>query len=682
MTSWRRSPTSSGRWSAPSAPSGCTRRRPASDWAAFCILAADNNRAREGDVTAREILFHQAARERIVRGMTVLVDAVKETLGPRARTVLLEQPFGPPIVINSGVAVARTIELADPIENMGVQMVRQVAARTSEVAGDGTTTATLLAAAIVREGMKYVAAGVNPMDLKRGIEKAAGAVVAALQAMARPCATREEIAQVAAIAANNDADLGALVAEAMERVGREGAITIEDGSGLRSELEVVEGIRFERGYLSPYFINTEEGQRAVLEDALILLSGRKLSTLAPLVPLLEAVVQSGKPLLVVAEDVEGEALAILVVNTLRGGLKACAVKAPEFGEKRAALLEDIAAVTGATVIAEETGLTLEHAGLAHLGRAKRVEVDRESCTLIGGGGEAARVEARLAAIKGELARATNAQERESLRLRAAKLAGGVAVVKVGGATEAEIKERRARVEDALHAARAAIAEGILPGGGVALLRAREALGGLHGTNHDEDCGIRILSVALDQPLRQIAENSGIEASVVLDRVSAATGNFGFNAATGDYGDLIAMGILDPCKVTRSALQNAVSVADLILTTACAVPTLRADCSAGPAPAERKAGGQCQKWIRSKRSSSLYRMSSRPRWARGSASPRRLARCTLVVLTTRAPSSSSMFMIRSMACSAASAAASWRISRRYSSPSSTPKSPPIRTTPAG
>jgi len=536
-------------------------------------------------MAAKQFLFHQAARESIVRGMTVLVDAVKETLGPKARTVLLEQPFGPPIVINSGVVVAKAIELPDPFENMGVQMVRQVAARTSEVAGDGTTTATLLAAALVREGMKYVAAGMNPMDLKRGIEKAADRVVAALKEMARPCATRREIAQVAGISANNDESIGALIAEAMDRVGREGVITVEDGSGLASELEVVEGVQFDRGYLSPYFVNTDEGQRAVLEDAFILVCERKLSSIPQLVPVLEQVVQSGRPLLLIADDVEGEALATLVVNNLRGTLKTCAVKAPAFGERRVAMLEDVATLTGATLIAEATGVTLENVALAQLGSARRVEVDKDSCTLIGGGGDKARIDARLALIRGELGRATNDYERETLRLRVARLSGGVAVVKVGGATETEMKERRARVDDALHATRAAVAEGVLPGGGVALLRARAALSGLRGANRDEDCGIRILLRALEEPLRQLAENSGFEASVVLDRVAREAGDFGFNAATGEYGDMVAMGVLDPCKVTRSALQNAVSVADLILTTDCMVATLPPGEAALPAEPE-------------------------------------------------------------------------------------------------
>jgi chaperonin GroEL len=532
-------------------------------------------------MTAKQLLFHGDAWHKMLRGVSVLADAVKETLGPRARTVLLQRPYGPPIVINSGVVVAREIELADPFENMGVQLVREVATRTSEVAGDGTTTATLLAAAIVREGMKYVAAGMNPMDLKRGVDKAAAAFVHALQAMARPCATRVEIAQVASISANNDASIGTLIADAMDRVGKEGVISVEEGSGLGSTLEVVEGMQFDRGYLSPYFINTEEGARVVLDDAAILVCDRKVSAVADLLPPLEAVARSGRPLLLIAEDVDGEALALLVVNSARGTLKACAVKAPEFGERRRAMLEDIAVLTGATLVSGETGLTLEHVTLEQLGSARRIEVDKDSCTLVGGGGERALIDARIARIRAEVERmrgeARSDYEREGLHKRIARLTGGVAVVKVGGATETEMKERRARVEDALHATRAAVAEGVLPGGGVALLRARAALAAspdaLRGANHDEDCGIQIVLRAVEEPLRQLVANGGIEPSVVLDRVLAGSGNFGFNAATEEYGDLVDMGVLDPCKVTRSALQNAASVAGLILTTDCMVAQL-------------------------------------------------------------------------------------------------------------
>lgn len=525
-------------------------------------------------MAAKSLLFHEDARNRMLHGVSVLVDAVKATLGPRARTVLLERPYGPPIVINSGVVVAREIDLADPFENMGAQLVRQVAARTSEVAGDGTTTATLLAAAIVREGMKYVASGMNPIDLKRGIDKATDGIVRALQALARPCATKVEIAQVGSISANNDPAIGALIADAMERIGQDGVISVEDGQGLASTLEVVEGMRFDRGYLSPYFINTAEGARSLLEDALILVCERKLASAPELLPLLEQVAQSSRPLLLIAEDVEGEALAMLVVNSLRGTLKACAVKAPEFGDRRRALLGDIAVLTGATLISTETGLTLEKATLEQLGSARRVEVGKDSCTLVGGAGLRAAIDARIAQIRAQLAEVSGDYERDGLQKRIARLAGGVAVIKVGGATESEMKERRARVEDALHATRAAVAEGILPGGGIALLRARAALGDdfvkTQAANHDEECGIRIVLRAIEEPLRQLVANGGLEPSVVLARVLAGSGNFGFNAANEEYGDLVEMGILDPCKVTRSALQNAVSVASLILSTDCLV----------------------------------------------------------------------------------------------------------------
>lgn len=524
-------------------------------------------------MAAKQILFHDQAREKIVSGVTVLADAVKTTLGPRARTVVLERKFGAPTVINSGVAVAKQIELADPFENMGAQMVKEVAAKTSEVAGDGTTTAILLAAAIIREGMKYVAAGINPMDLKRGADKAVSAIADALKGLAKPCTTRLEIAQVASISANNDASIGEFVAEAMERVGREGVITVEDGSGLASELEVMEGMQFDRGYLSPYFINVPEKQCVALEDALILVSDRKISAVADLLPVLEKVAQAGSPILVIAEEIEGEALVTLVVNSLGGALKACAVKAPAFGDRRKAMLLDIAILTGATVIAEEAGLSLEKTGLQQLGRAKRIEVDKDSCTIIGGTGDPARIEARITQIKAEIKQATSDYDREKLEERAAKLSGGVAVLKVGAATETEMKERKARVEDALHATRAAVAEGVLPGGGVALLRARTAVGELRGANHDEDCGIQIVLRAIEEPLRQIVANAGMDPSVVLDRVATGEGNFGYNAATGEYGDMVRMGILDPCKVTRTALHNAASIAGLIVTTDCMVARL-------------------------------------------------------------------------------------------------------------
>jgi chaperonin GroEL len=519
---------------------------------------------------ARIVLFDDDAHAKIVRGVTTLADAVKVTLGPKARTVVLENSFGPPTIINSGVIVAREIELEDPFENMGAQMVRQVAAKTSEIAGDGTTTATILAQGIVLEGMKHVAAGLNPMDLKRGVDLAVEAVIEALKQLARPCSTQKEIAQVGTISANNDVSIGQLIADAMEKVGKDGVITVEDGSGLASELEVVEGMQFDRGYLSPYFVNVADKQRAVLEDPYILLFDRKISGIHELLPVLEQVAKASRPLLVVAEEVEGEALATLVVNALRGILKACAVRAPGFGDRRKAMLEDIAVLTGGKVIAEEAGLSLEKAQLADLGRATRVEIDKDDTTIIGGAGDPAAIEARIATIREQIKESTSDYDRENLQKRAAKLAGGVAVVKVGAATEMEMKERKSRVEDALHATHAAVEEGILPGGGIALIRARAVLAGLKGENLDQDAGIRIVARALEDPLRQIVENAGEEASVVVNRVAGQQGNFGYNAAKGIYGDMVEMGVLDPCKVTRTALQNAASISGLILTTACMV----------------------------------------------------------------------------------------------------------------
>jgi chaperonin GroEL len=521
-------------------------------------------------MTAKQIVFGEEAREKLVAGVSKLAQAVRCTLGPKARTVILQRSFGSPIVINSGVVVAKEIELSDPLENMGAQMVREVASKTSDVAGDGTTTATLLAHGIVMEGMKRVAAGMNPMDLKRGIDRTVEAVIAELKAIARPCSTRTEIAQVATISANNDPTIGEIVANAMEKVGKEGVITVEDGSGLASELEVVEGMQFDRGYLSPYFINTPEKMQAVLEDAFVLVCDRKVSAIAEMLPVLEVVAKAGKPLLLVAEDVEGEALATLVVNSLRGVLKTCAVKAPGFGDNRKAMLEDLAVLTGGRVITEEAGLKLEKASLADLGRARRVEVDKDDTTIIGGAGEPAKVAARVAEIKARIKETTSDYDKEKLQQRAAKLAGGVAVVKVGAATETEMKERKARVEDALHATRAAVEEGVLPGGGVALIRARARLGKIASENEDQAHGVEILLRALEEPLRQIVENAGEEPSVVLARVLAGEENFGFNALTGEYGDMVKMGILDPCKVTRSALQNAASIAGLILTTDCMI----------------------------------------------------------------------------------------------------------------
>jgi len=528
-------------------------------------------------MSAKQILFHKDAHDKILAGMGVLANAVRVTLGPKARTVVLERPYGAPAIINSGVVVAKEIELEDRFENMGAQMVREVATRTSDVAGDGTTTAMVLSQGIVMEGMKYVAAGMNPMDLKRGIDLAVDALVAELKRQAKPCATRTEISQVASISANNDRGIGEIVANAMEKVGKEGVITVEDGSGLQSELEVVEGMQFDRGFLSPYFINAPEKQRVVLEDTLVLICDRKISGIRDVLPLLEQVAQAGKPLLVIAEEVEGEALATFVVNSLRGVIKSCAVKAPGFGDRRKAMLEDIAVLSGGQVISEEAGLTLEKAALADLGRAKRVEIDKDNTTIIGGAGDPQRIKARVADIRQQIKDSTSDYDKEKLQERAAKLAGGVAVVKVGAATETEMKERKTRMEDALHATHAAVEEGVLPGGGIALLRARAKVNQeLHGANADQDAGVRIVMRALEEPLRQIVANAGEEPSVVLARVLEGKGNYGYNALTGEYGDLVQMGILDPCKVTRSALQNAASIAGLILTTDCMIAQIAED----------------------------------------------------------------------------------------------------------
>ena len=533
-------------------------------------------------MAAKEILFGEAAHTRLLRGMNKLTDAVRVTLGPKARTVILEKSWGAPIVINSGVAVAKEIELEDRFENMGAQIMREVAAKTSEVAGDGTTTATLLAAGIVNEGMKYVAAGMNPMDLKRGIDKAVEAVTEELRRLAKPCSARSEIAQVGAISANNDSSIGEMIAKAMEKVGREGVITVEDGKGLANELEVVEGTQFDRGYLSPYFINNPEKQSVALEDPCILLCDKKISSVRELLPLLEHAAKLGKPLLVIAEEVEGEALATLVVNTLRGVLRSCAVKAPGFGDRRKAMLEDLAVLTGAKVIAEEAGLTLEKAEPSVLGRARRVEVDKEDTTIIGGAGDPKAIAARVAQIKKEIEDSTSDYDKEKLQERAAKLSGGVALIRVGAATETEMKERKSRTEDALHATRAAVEEGVLPGGGVALIRARGLIQNLHGENADQDAGVQIVLRALEEPLRQIVRNGGGEPAVVVQRVIDGAGNFGFNAATGEYGDLVKMGVLDPCKVTRTALQNAASIAGLVLTTDCMIAQIPEKPRAAPA----------------------------------------------------------------------------------------------------
>ena len=507
-------------------------------------------------MSSKQVYFGDDARHRMVRGVNILANAVKVTLGPKGRNVVLERSFGAPTVTKDGVSVAKEIELKDKFENMGAQMVKEVASKTSDNAGDGTTTATVLAQSIVTEGMKYVAAGMNPMDLKRGIDKAVIAIVEELKKISKPCTTSKEIGQVGAISANADVSIGKTIAEAMDKVGKEGVITVEDGKGLENELDLVEGMQFDRGYISPYFINNPDKQVAVLEDPYVLLHDKKVSNIRDLLPVLEQVAKSGKPLVIVSEDVDGEALATLVVNNIRGILKTVAVKAPGFGDRRKAMLEDIAILTGGTVIAEELGLKLENASLKDLGRAKRIEVAKEDTTIIDGHGEKAAIEARVKTIRKQIEEATSDYDKEKLQERVAKLAGGVAVIKVGAATEVEMKEKKARVEDALHATRAAVEEGIVPGGGVAYLRARANLKGLKGDNPDQEAGIKIVLRAIEEPLRQIVQNAGDEPSVVVNKVVEGKGNFGFNAATGQYGDMVEMGVLDPTKVTRFALQNA------------------------------------------------------------------------------------------------------------------------------
>lgn len=517
-------------------------------------------------MAAKQVLFGDDARAKVVQGVNILANAVKVTLGPKGRNVVLERSFGSPTVTKDGVSVAKEIELQDKFENIGAQLVKEVASKTSDNAGDGTTTATVLAQAIVREGFKFVAAGYNPADLKRGIDKAVAAVVEEVRNIAKPTTTSKEIAQVGSISANSDASIGQIIADAIDKVGKEGVITVEDGKSLANELEVVEGLQFDRGYLSPYFVNNAEKQVAELDNPFILLFDKKISNIRDLLPVLEQVAKAGRPLLIIAEDVEGEALATLVVNTIRGILKVVAVKAPGFGDRRKAILEDIAVLTGGRLIAEEIGLTLEKVTLEDLGQAKRIEVGKENTTLIDGAGSADAIRARVAIIDAQIGESSSDYDREKLQERKAKLAGGVAVIKVGAATEVELKEKKARVEDALHATRAAVEEGVVPGGGVALLRARSAIEALRGDNHDQDAGIKIVLRAIEEPLRQIVTNAGDEASVVVARVLEGTGNFGYNAASGEYGDLVEQGVLDPAKVTRSALQNAASVAALILTT--------------------------------------------------------------------------------------------------------------------
>ncbi len=524
-------------------------------------------------MAAKDVRFGDEVRHKMVNGVNILANAVRVTLGPKGRNVVLERSFGAPTITKDGVSVAKEIELKDKFENMGAQMVKEVASKTSDIAGDGTTTATVLAQAIIREGMKSVAAGMNPMDLKRGIDKAVEAAVAELKKQSRPCATSKEIAQVGSISANSDSSIGQIIADAMDKVGKEGVITVEDGSGLENELDVVEGMQFDRGYLSPYFINNTDRQIALLDNPFILLHDKKVSNIRDLLPALEQVAKAGRPLLIIAEDVEGEALATLVVNNIRGILKTVAVKAPGFGDRRKAMLEDIAILTGATVIAEEVGLKLENVKLEDLGQAKRVEVGKENTIIIDGAGVESNIKGRISQIKAQIEEASSDYDREKLQERVAKLAGGVAVIKVGATTEIEMKEKKARVEDALHATRAAVEEGIVAGGGVALLRARDAIANVKGDNADQDAGVKIVLRAIEEPLRQIVSNAGVEPSVVVSNVLNGKGNYGFNAANETYGDMVEMGVLDPTKVTRSALQNAASVAGLMLTTDCMVSEL-------------------------------------------------------------------------------------------------------------
>jgi chaperonin GroEL len=531
--------------------------------------------------TPKEVRFSDDARQRMMRGVNVLANAVKVTLGPKGRNVVLEKSFGAPTVTKDGVSVAKEIELEDKFENMGVQMVKEVASQTSDAAGDGTTTATVLAQAILREGLKSVSAGFNPMDLKRGIDKAAIAITEELKKQSQPCKDDKSIAQVGTISANSDEEIGKIIAEAMSKVGKEGVITVEEGSGLANELDVVEGMQFDRGYLSLYFINDQATQSANLENPLILIHDKKISNIRELLPLLEAVAKSGRPLLIIAEDLEGEALATLVVNNIRGIVKVAAVKAPGFGDRRKAMLQDIAILTGGQVISEEVGLSLEKASLNDLGEAKKVQVSKENTTVIDGHGKKADIKGRIDQINKEIEESTSDYDREKLQERVAKLAGGVAVIKVGAGTEIEMKEKKARVEDALHATRAAVEEGVVPGGGVALLRALKGIANLKGANDDQDVGINILRKAVEEPLRQIVGNAGADASVVLNAVMSGKGNYGFNAATGEYGDMVKFGIIDPTKVTRLALQNATSVAGLLLTTEAMI---------AEAPKQEKEGG--------------------------------------------------------------------------------------------
>ena len=541
-------------------------------------------------MAAKDVKFSDDARHRMMKGVNTLANAVKVTLGPKGRNVVLDKSFGAPTITKDGVSVAKEIELSDKFENMGAQMVKEVSSQTSDVAGDGTTTATVLAQSIVTEGMKSVAAGMNPMDLKRGIDKAVTAAVEELKKLSKPCTDDKAIAQVGTISANSDESIGRIIADAMGKVGKEGVITVEEGTGLQNELDVVEGMQFDRGYLSPYFINNQQSMAAELEDCFILLHDKKISNIRDLLPVLEGVAKAGKPLCIIAEDVEGEALATLVVNTMRGIVKVAAVKAPGFGDRRKAMLQDIAILTGGTVISEEVGLSLEKATLDDLGQAKKVVIGKDDTTIIDGAGKTKEIEERVSQIRKQIEEASSEYDKEKLQERVAKLAGGVAVIKVGAATEVEMKEKKARVEDALHATRAAVEEGVVPGGGVALIRALQGVKNLKGDNHDQDVGISLANRAMEEPLRQIVSNAGDEPSVVVNKVKEGKGNYGYNAGTGEYGDLIEMGILDPTKVTRSALQNAASVAGLMITTEAMVAELPQEDNGGGAGAGMDAMG--------------------------------------------------------------------------------------------
>ncbi len=533
-------------------------------------------------MSAKDVKFGDDARAKILAGVNILADAVKVTLGPKGRNVVLDKSFGAPTVTKDGVSVAKEVELEDNFENMGAQLVKEVASKTNDVAGDGTTTATVLAQAMVREGLKAVAAGMNPMDLKRGIDKATSASVEALQKLSKPCEDAKEIAQVGTVSANSDESVGNIIAEAMDKVGKEGVITVEEGQSLENELDVVEGMQFDRGYLSPYFANKQDTMTADLESPFILLHDKKISNIRDLLPTLEAVAKAGRPLLIIAEDVEGEALATLVVNNIRGIVKVCAVKAPGFGDRRKAMLEDIAVLTGGRVISEEVGMSLEGATLEDLGSAKRVQITKENSTIIDGEGESKQIEDRVNQIRAQIEESSSDYDKEKMQERVAKLAGGVALIKVGAATEVEMKEKKARVEDALHATRAAVEEGVVPGGGVALVRTLDAVAKVKGDNPDQEAGIKAILKAIESPLRQIVDNGGDDASVVLNEVQNNKGTYGYNAGTGEYGDMIEMGILDPTKVTRSALQHAASIASMIITTEAMITDAPQDAAAAPA----------------------------------------------------------------------------------------------------